>query len=145
MTTVNTYLIFDGNCEEAFTFYKSVFGGEFTYLGRYKDMPPTDGQPCPPGDEDKVMHVSLPISTETILMGSDSSKAYGQATIFGNNVSLSINADSKESADLLFTGLSVGGQIKMPMNQTFWGAYFGMFTDQFGIHWMVNFDAVEKK
>jgi PhnB protein len=145
MTTVNTYLIFDGNCEEAFTFYKSVFGGEFTYLGRYKDMPPTDGQYCPPEDLEKVMHVSLPISAETVIMGSDSSKTYGQATVFGNNISLSINADSKESADLLFTGLSSGGQVKMPMNQTFWGAYFGMFTDKFGIHWMVNYDAVEQK
>lgn len=145
MTTVNAYLTFNGNCEEAFNFYKSAFGGEFTYIGRYKDMRPSDDKYCPPGDGELIMHVSLPISPETVLMGSDSSETFGQATVFGNNVSMSINTDSRENADKLFNTLSAGGQVKMPMENTFWGAYFGMFTDKFGIHWMVNFDENPKQ
>lgn len=144
MASVNPYLTFDGKCEEAFNFYKSVFGGEFPFLGRYKEMPPTNGQTCPPGEDEKIMHVSLPISKETILMGSDSSESFGHKTVVGNNFSISINADSKEEADKLFNGLSAGGQVTMPMNQTFWGAYFGMFTDKFGVQWMVNFDTQPK-
>ncbi len=146
MATVNPYLTFNGTCEAAFTFYKSVFGGEFPYIGKFKDMPPVEG--CPPiseADGNKIMHVSLPISKETILMGSDSSEAFGQVTVVGNNFSVSINAESKEEADKLFNSLSAGGNISMPMNQTFWGAYFGMFTDKFGILWMVNFDTQESK
>lgn len=144
MATVNAYLTFNGNCEAAFLFYKSVFGGEFPFIGRYKDMPPTDDQHCPPGEEEKIMHVSLPISKETMLMGSDSSESFGGKTIVGNNISLSINTESKEEADKLFNALTVGGQVTMPMNNTFWGAYFGMFTDQFGINWMINYDTQEK-
>ena len=145
MAAVNPYLTFNGTCEEAFTFYKSVFGGEFPYLGRFKDMPPMEG--CPPvseADGEKIMHVSLPISKETILMGSDSSEAFGNATIAGNNFAISINADSQEEADKLFAGLSEGGQVTMAMNKTFWGSYFGMFKDKFGIQWMVNFDEQPK-
>ncbi|MFV8343658.1 VOC family protein [Flavobacterium sp. XS2P39] len=141
MATVNPYLTFDSRCAEAFEFYKSVFGGEFSYLGKFKDMPPMEGQgPMSEADGEKVMHVSLPISKETVLMGSDSSEAFGQATIIGNNFSVSINTDSQQEADKLFGGLSVGGSVTMPMSKTFWGAYFGMFTDKFGIQWMVNFD-----
>ncbi len=144
MATVNAYLTFNSECEAAFNFYKSIFGGEFTYIGRFKDMPPTDGSYMPPEDGEKIMHISLPISSETILMGSDTSMTFGGVTVMGDNVSLSINAASAEEADTLFDGLSAGGQIKMPMNKTFWGAYFGMFTDKFGIHWMVNYDEVPK-
>ena len=144
MASINPYLTFAGNCEEAFHFYKSVFGGEFAYFGRFKEMPPMEGsEDCGPmSDEDgnKVMHVSLPISKETVLMGSDSSEAWGQVTVQGNNFSVSINTDSTQEADRLFNGLSAGGQITMPLQKTFWGAYFGMFTDKFGIQWMVNFD-----
>jgi PhnB protein len=140
MATINAYLTFNGTCEEAFLFYQSVFGGEFPYLGRYKDMPKTDEGYYPPEDSEKIMHISLPISKETILMGSDSSQAFGQATIIGNNISLSINTDSEEEATRLFNELSTGGNITMPLNKTFWGAFFGMFTDKFGIHWMVNYD-----
>ena len=128
--------------EAAFTFYKSVFGGEFSYLGRFKDMPPTDGKYLSPEAGEKIMHVSLPISAETTLMGSDSSETFGQTTFFGNNISLSINTDAMAHADKLFNNLSVGGKVTMPMEKTFWGAYFGMFTDQFGIHWMINYDEV---
>ncbi len=142
MAAVNPYLTFAGNCEEAFNFYKSVFGGEFAFIGKFKDMPPTDGMTCPPSEGEKIMHVSLPIGN-TVIMGSDSSEAFGQTTVVGNNFSVSINTDSKEEADKLFNGLSAGGQVSMPMNQTFWGAYFGMFTDKFGINWMVNFDMVQ--
>ena len=146
MATINPYLTFNGNCEAAFTFYKSVFGGEFPYLGRFKDMPPAEGcDPLPAEEGEKIMHVSLPISAETILMGSDSSEAFGQATIVGNNFSISINTDSTAEADKLFEGLSAGGIVTMPMNKTFWGAYFGMFTDKFGINWMINHDEISQK
>lgn len=143
MTTVNVYLNFNGNCEEAFDFYKSVFGGEYTYKGRFGDIPPQDGSP-PVSENTKnlIMHVSLPISKETILMGSDTSEEFSQGETFvlGNNFSISINADSKEDADRLFNELSKGGKVSMPMSNTFWNSYFGMFTDKFGINWMVNFD-----
>ena len=145
MASVNPYLTFNGNCEEAFTFYQSVFGGSFPYLGKFKDMPPMEG--CPSiseADGNKIMHVSLPISKETILMGSDTSEAFGNATVPGNNFSISINTDSREEADKLFAGLSADGQVTMPMNTTFWGSYFGMFTDKFGIQWMVNHDEQPK-
>ena len=141
MATVNPYLIFNGNCEEAFLFYKSVFGGEFTYMGRFGEMPSNDPNCPPPNEEEanRIMHVSLPISSETVLMGSDSTSQSGDV-IIGTNISVSINTESKEEADKLFNGLSSGGNAFMPMESTFWGAYFGMFTDKFGINWMVNFD-----
>lgn len=139
MATTNTYLNFNGNCEEAFNFYKSVFGGEFTYIGRFGDMPPSDEFSVPEGDKNKVMHVSLPTGS-SILMGSDNGEQYEASFVKGNNFSVSINADSKEEADQLFNGLSDGGQATMPMSETFWGAYFGMFTDKFGVNWMVNYD-----
>ena len=140
MAQINPYLTFDGQCEAAFLFYKSVFGGEFTYIGKFKDMP-QDGLSGEDGE--RIMHVSLPISKETILMGSDTTSAQGKS-IVGNNISISINTDSEAEADKLFNGLSVGGAIGMPMEKTFWGAYFGMFTDKFGINWMVNFDYNQK-
>ena len=144
MASINPYLIFNGNCEEAFLFYQSVFGGEFPYVGKFKDMPPVEGNPVlSEADGNKIMHVTLPIGNGSVLMGSDSNSASGDVA-FGQNVSLSINAKSKEEADKLFNGLSAGGTVTMPMNQTFWGAYFGMFVDKFGISWMVNFDENEK-
>ena len=140
MTTVNVYLTFTGNCEEAFNFYKSVFGGDFTYVGRFKDMPPVDGKSAPAKDAEKIMHISLPVSKETTLMGSDTSEGFGGPVTVGNNFSISINTDSKANADNYFKKLSAGGQTVMPMSDTFWGSYFGMFTDKFGINWMVSFD-----
>jgi PhnB protein len=141
MATVNPYLLFNGSCEQAFLFYKSVFGGEFPYMGKFKDMPPPDGQQPPPGfDGERIMHVSLPISKETILMGSDTCPPMSKPATIGDNFSISINTESIEEADRLFNGLSAGGNVSMPMNKTFWGAYFGMFTDKFGINWMINFD-----
>lgn len=141
MTTVNVYLNFNGNCEEAFNFYKSVFGGAYPYIGRYKDMPPQEGMPpLSKEEENKIMHVSLPISKETMLMGSDTGGEWAPSLQQGNNFSISISTDSREEADRLFNGLSEGGKVTMPMNQTFWGDYFGMFTDKFGINWMVSFN-----
>lgn len=140
MTTVNIYLTFNGNCEEAFNFYKSVFGGEFPYLGRFKDMPPQPGQKVmPESDGNKIMHVSLPVSKETVLMGSDTGGEWASSFKQGNNFSISINAESKDAADRFFKELSSGGQAIMPMNHTFWGSYFGMLTDKFGINWMVSY------
>lgn len=140
MTTVNVYLTFNGNCLEAFNFYKSVFGGEFPYVGRYKDMPAEGGHEASPVDGDKIMHISLPISQETTLMGSDTGGEWASHFKEGNNFSISINTDSKENADRFFSGLSAGGMVAMPMDKTFWGDYFGMFTDKFGINWMVSFN-----
>jgi PhnB protein len=140
MTTVNPYLTFKGNCEAAFNFYKSVFGGDFRYIGRYKDVPQPHRNTFAAEADEKIMHVSLPISAETILMGCDTTEAFGEPVIDGNNFSLSITTDSREKADQLFNGLSLGGQIKMPMNQTFWASYFGMLTDKFGINWTISFE-----
>jgi PhnB protein len=138
--SINPYLTFGGNCEEAFTFYKSVFGGKFTFMGRFKEMPPMDDKPMPASEGEKIMHVALPISKETILMGSDSSEAFGHSTIVGNNFSISVNATSQKEADKLYNGLSADGIKTMPMSKTFWGSYFGMLTDKFGIQWMLSFD-----
>ncbi len=140
MTTVNVYLNFDGKCEEAFEFYKSVFGGKFSYKGRFSEMPQDENNKLSEADGNKIMHVSLPISAETNLFGSDTIGAWSPKLVQGNNYSISINASSKEEADRLFNGLSAGGQVTMPLENTFWGAYFGMFVDKYGINWMVNFD-----
>ena len=140
MATINAYLTFDGTCEEAFNFYKSVFGGDFPMVGKFGDMPPQEGMP-PISDEvkNRIMHMSLPISAETVLMGSDTMPGIHDHQV-GNNISLSINTDSREEADRVFTGLSAGGKVSMSLADTFWGAYFGMWTDKFGINWMVNYD-----
>jgi PhnB protein len=142
MATVNVYLTFNGKCEAAFNFYKSVFGGEFTFIGKFNEMENNEENlsKLNPEEGNRIMHVTLPISAETSLMGSDTSGEWSSKLIEGNNYSVSINTSSLEEADRLFEGLSFNGLVTMPMNHTFWGAYFGMFTDQFGIHWMVNFD-----
>lgn len=139
MTTVNSYLYFNGNCEEAFNFYKNVFQKDFTYLGRYKDVPQTDRQVFRETDE-KIMHVSLPISKETVLMGCDNSEILNELSTH-KHFSLIVHTDEKEEADRLFNELSNGGQIKMPMNLTFWGSYYGICIDPFGIMWKVTTEA----
>jgi len=141
MATINPYLTFNGNCEKAFLFYQSVFGGEIPYMGRFIDMPPMDGKTINPDDAEKIMHVNLPISKETTLYGSDATTEFGGSFTAGNNFSITINVESKEEADKIFNGLSAGANVNMPLHQAFWGAYFGMLTDQFGINWMVNYDA----
>ena len=138
MATINPYLTFNGNCEDAFNFYKSVFETDFHFLEKFKNMPKSEN-PISENDLNKIMHVSLPIGGETILMGSDTIEN-GPKVNSGTNFSISINAKSKEEADKLFNGLSSEGNTIMPLSDTFWGAYFGMFVDKFGIQWMVNFD-----
>ena len=140
MATVNIYLTFNGNCEEAFKFYQSVFGGQIPYMGRFKDMPPGEDSKLNPGEENRIMHVSLPISKETMLMGSDTGGEWASGYSQGNNFSISITADSKEEAEKLFNGLSAGGKVTMPLSKTFWSECFGMLTDKFGINWMMSFD-----
>ena len=135
MTTVNPYLIFNGNCEEAFNFYKSVFGGEFPYVGRYKEM--ECGEPIPEYDAEKIMHVSLPIGNGTILMGGDCPESI-EAVTQGNNFHVAIGVDNANEAKRLFDGLSEGGEIVMPLGKTFFATAFGMFLDKFGIRWMIN-------
>ena len=137
MAQVNAYLTFNGNCEEAFNFYKSVFGGEIPHIARFKDMPPMGDQPLPESAKEKIMHMSLPLSKETVLMGSDANPMFGEVAI-GQNISLSVNADSREEADKIFQGLAEGGKITMPLGDMFWGAYFGMLIDKYSITWMVN-------
>ena len=140
MPQVNPYINFKGNCEEAFNFYKSVFGGEFPMVGRYKDMPPSEGAHAPAMDGEKIMHMSLPISKETCLMGSDVGGEWAKNIAEGNNIQISINAETEDEATRIFNGLSAGGRVNMALEKTFWGALFGMFTDKFGINWMVNYD-----
>jgi PhnB protein len=139
MASINAYLNFDGKTEEAFNFYKSVFGGEFTTFQRFKETP--QAGEVSPEEGERVMHVALPIGN-TVLMGSDVIEKYGNGTPFkrGDDFSLSIVVESKEEADKLFNGLSEGGKVTMPLADTFWGAYFGMWTDKFGVNWMVNYD-----
>ena len=138
MTTVNVYLTFDGNCLEAFEFYRSVFGGEFGYVGRFSEMPPDPANPLSESDKNKIMHISLPVSKETALMGSDKFGSHGPQLVTGNNFSISVNPGSREEADRIFNGLAKGGQVTMPMADQFWDAYFGMCIDKYGINWMVN-------
>ncbi|WP_339704961.1 VOC family protein [uncultured Kriegella sp.] len=141
MATINPYLTFLGNCEEAFDHYKSIFGREFDYVGRFSEMPEDPKYPLSEEDKQKIMHISLPISKETRLMGSDTGGEWAGKTIVGNNISISITAQTKVEADFLFRSLSEGGNITMPIEDTFWGDYFGMCTDKFNINWMVSFNA----
>jgi PhnB protein len=145
MASVNLYLNFNGNCEEAFNFYKSAFGGEFQYIGRFNEMPPSDDYKMSESDGQKIMHVSLPIGDGTYLMGSDTGGEWAPSFIQGNNFSISINTGGKDEADKLFNTLSDGGKVTMPLSKTFWSEYFGMFTDKFGIAWMVSFDGNQQK
>lgn len=148
MTNINPYLNFDGNTEEAFNFYKSVFGGEFMGgIMRWGDAPGCDEGEMKLADEDKrkVMHMQLPISEGNVLMGSDSLKGFGPPLSVGNNITIAIGPDSKEEADRIFDGLSAGGEVQMPMADAFWGGYFGSFTDKFGINWLVNVDTKKEK
>jgi len=140
MTTLNPYLIFKGNCEEAFNFYRAAFGGEFRYIGRFKDVPQSERKMFPADAGEKIMHVSLPISTETILMGCDSTEPNQQSVASENNFTLSVTTDRQEEAERLFSALSAGGTVRLAMNKTFWGAYFGVLTDKFGINWSISFE-----
>lgn len=143
MASLHPYINFNGNCEEAFNFYKSVFGGEFQHIGRYSEMPAEYG--IAEADSNLIMHVSLPISKNSVLMGCDTSSTFGVTAQPGSSITISINADSEEEATDLFNKISAGGNVTMPLEKTFWGALFGMCTDKFGINWMVNFDYVQQE
>ena len=138
MAIINTYLNFPGTAEEAFNFYKSVFGGEFSFFQRFKDTP--EGAGMSAGEQEKIMHVGLPIGKGGALMATDALESQGFNLTSGNNYSICISAESEEEAEKLFYGLSVGGRILVPLEKASWGAYFGMFNDKFGISWMVNYD-----
>lgn len=143
MEKLNPYLTFPGNCEEAFNFYRSVFGGEFQSLGRFSDIPSDEGTLIPEYKMNKIMHIALPLGEHCLLMGSDCDEGWCPDVIVGNNVSLSINAESKAKADQLFEGLSKEGKIEMQIGDVFWGSYYGICTDKFGVTWMVSY--TEKK
>lgn len=139
MAQLNPYLHFNGNAEVAFKFYKSVFGGEFATIARFKDMASAE-YAIPENEAEKIMHIALPIGKNCILMGSDTPESMGKHNENENRSKIYIRAESKEEADHLFKGLSVGGQIEMPIAESPWGSYFGMFRDKFGFEWMVDFD-----
>lgn len=142
MTSVNVYLMFSGECKKAFDFYKAAFGGDFSSLMTMDQMPKdTPHRPTlSEQDKKKIMHVSLPIGKGQVLMGSDTINEWAEKLVKGNNFSISVSTDKKEEADRLFKELSAGGKVRMPMEDTFWGSYFGQFTDKFGMNWMISFD-----
>ena len=139
MAQINPYIHFNGNAEEAFTFYKLVFGGAFATVVRFKDMA-MEGHPISESEADKIMHIALPIGKSSVLMGSDTPEFMGKHNLNENRSKISISAESKEEADQLFNGLSMGGEVEMPIGDSPWGSYFGMFRDKYGIEWMVDFD-----
>jgi PhnB protein len=139
MAKLNPYLHFNGNAEEAFLFYQSVFGGNFSTVVRFKDMPMENNQ-ISESEADRIMHIALPIGKNDVLMGSDTPEFMGKHNENETRSKISITAESKDEADQIFKGLSNGGTIEMPLENSPWGSYFGMFRDKFGIEWMVDYD-----
>lgn len=137
MATINPHINFNGNAEEAFNFYKSVFGGEFAKIIRFKDLLSPEF-PVAENEANKIIHISLPIG-KSILMANDVPEIMGRTNENENRSKIVIRAESKEEADKLFSGLSAGGQVEIPMADSTWGSYFGMFRDKYGIEWMVDF------
>lgn len=138
MANINPHINFNGNAEEAFLFYKSVFGGEFSRIVRFKELSGPDF-PVSEKEADKIMHIALPIGT-SVLMANDVPEIMGRTNEKENRSKIVIATDSREEADKLFNGLSAGGQVEMPIDDSPWGSYFGMFRDKYGIEWMVEFD-----
>jgi PhnB protein len=138
MALINPHINFNGNAEEAFNFYKSVFGGEFAKIIRFKDMSSPE-YPVPANEANKIMRIALPIG-KNVLMANDVPESMGPTNENENRSKISISAESREEADKLFSGLSAGGQIEFPIADSPWGSYFGMFRDKYGIEWMVDFD-----
>jgi PhnB protein len=139
MASINPYIHFNGNAEEAFTFYRSVFGGDFDRVARFKDLA-SDEHPIAENEANKIMHIALPIGKSSILMGSDTPEFMGKHNENETRSKISIAADTKAEADNIFKGLSAGGNIEMPIDDSPWGSYFGMLRDKYGIEWMVSFD-----
>jgi len=142
MAKMNPYLNFDGKAEDAFNFYKSVFGGEFSALHKMGGNPGSEN--LSDDEKNRIMHIALPIDSNTVLMASDTLPSMGHVLNHGNNVQLSLHPESREEADRLFNGLSEGGKVDMPLQDTFWGAYFGNFQDKYGINWMVNYEGKQQ-
>jgi PhnB protein len=139
MALINVHLNYNGNAEEAFTFYKSVFGGEFSKITRFKDLASPEF-PIDEKEENKIMHIALPIGGNT-LMANDVPSFMGTTNENENRSKIAVSAQSREEADKLFNGLSAGGTVEMPIQDSPWGSYFGMFRDKYGIEWMIDFDA----
>ena len=139
MATINPYINFNGNAEEAFTFYRSVFGGEFGKIIRFKDIASPEF-PVPENEANKILRIVLPIG-KNVLIANDVPESMGRVNEQENRSKIAISADSREEADRLFNGLSAGGEIEMPLSDSPWGSYFAMFRDKFGIEWTVEFDS----
>jgi PhnB protein len=138
MTTLNTWINFNGNAEEAFMFYKSVFGGEFTKIVRFKDIA-SDEFPVPAKEENKIMYIALPIGNNTMLIANDVPEVLGQVNERENRSKILVRTETKEEAEKLFNGLSAGGEVEGPMGDSPWGSYAGMFRDTYGIEWIIEF------
>lgn len=138
MATINPWINFNGNAEEAFTFYRSVFGGEFTKIMRFKDIAGPEF-PVPENDAEKILQIRLPIGKSTMLIANDVPEFMGKVNENENRSKISITADSQEEADKLFTGLSAGGTVEMPMGDSPWGTSFAMLRDKYGIEWTIEF------
>ncbi|HCI57458.1 MAG: VOC family protein [Bacteroidetes bacterium] len=139
MASINPHINFNGNAEEAFNFYKSVFGGDFVKVVRFKDLASPE-MPIDKKEENKIMHIALPIGKHSLLMANDVPEFLGRTNENENRSKIVISAETKEEADKLFNGLSSGGTVEMPIADSPWGSYFGMFRDKYGIEWMVDFD-----
>ena len=139
MANINPHINYNGNAEEAFNFYKTVFGGDFTKIIRFKELASDEFQ-VPENEANKIMHIALPIGN-TVLMANDVPEIMGRTNENENRSKIVITAESKEEADKIFNGLSVGGQIEMPISDSPWGTYFGMFRDKYGVEWIVDFDS----
>lgn len=140
MKSANIYLNFNGNCEDAFNFYKEVFGTEFEMMSRFSDMPAQEEVELSEEEKDLIMHISLPLFEGVVLMGSDTSDNFGGKVTMGDNFSISIQTENEEETKELFDKLCEGGEVKMPLEKTFWNAYFGLVKDKFGVQWMINCD-----
>ncbi len=137
MTTLNPWINFNGNAEEAFSFYKSVFGGEFAKIVRFKDIA-SEEFPVAEKEEDKIMYIALPIGESTVLVANDVPEVLGQVNERENRSKILVRVESKEEADRVFSGLSVGGEVEGPMGDGPWGTYAGMFRDKYGIEWIIE-------
>jgi|SRR6185369_6381726 len=142
MATINSWINFNGNAEEAFTFYKSVFGGEFAKVVRFKDIA-SDEFPVAEKEKNKIMLITLPIGKNNVLMANDVPEILGRVNEHENRSKIQISTESKEEADRLFTGLSAGGEVEGPMGDGPWGSYAGMFRDKFGIEWIIEFSPIK--
>jgi PhnB protein len=143
MTTFNIYLNFNGNAEEAFNYYKSVFGGEIVMIQRFNETP--EAGETSPADGNKIMHISMSVGKNMMLMATDALESKGHKLTVGNNFHISVSTESEDETRQIFGGLSEGGKVEVPLGKMFWGAYFGMCTDKFGVQWMVSYDAARNQ